>query len=62
MVLANSLVFIQSYISETQQRAKVNNAHSTYSDILYQERIQDEAKEASASFKKWNIALKEYRS
>ena len=52
MVLANSLVFIQSYISETQQRAKVNNAHSTYSDILYQERIQDEAKEASASFKK----------
>ena len=27
-----------------------------------QSRIQDEAKEAIASFKKWNIGLKEYRS
>ena len=29
---------------------------------LYQGRIQDEAKETSASFKKRNIPLKEYRS
>ena len=28
----------------------------------YQGRIQDEVKEAIASFKKWNIGLKEYRS
>ena len=31
----DSLVFIQSYLSERQQRTKVNNAYSTYSDILY---------------------------
>ena len=31
----NSLVFIQSYLSERQQRTKVNNTYSTYSDILY---------------------------
>ena len=31
----NSLVFIQSYLSERQQRTKVNNASSTYSDTLY---------------------------
>ena len=31
----DSLVFIQSYLSEKQQRTKVNNAYSTYSDILY---------------------------
>ena len=30
----DSLVFIQSYLSERQQRTKVNNASSTYSDIL----------------------------
>ena len=29
------MVFIQSYLSERQQRTKVNNAYSTYSDILY---------------------------
>ena len=29
------LIFIQSYLSERKQRAKVNNAYSTYSDILY---------------------------
>ena len=29
------LAFIQSYLSERQQRTKVNNAYSTYSDILY---------------------------
>ena len=29
---------------------------------LIQGQIQDEAKEAIASFKKWNIALKKYRS
>ena len=31
----DSLVFIQNYFSERQQRTKVNNAYSTYSDILY---------------------------
>ena len=31
----DALVFIQSYLSERQQRTKVNNAYSTYSDILY---------------------------
>ena len=31
----DSLVFIQSYLSERQQRTKVNNAYSTYSDVLY---------------------------
>ena len=31
----DTLVFIQSYYSERQQRTKVNNAYSTYSDILY---------------------------
>ena len=31
----DSLVFIQSYLSERQQRTKVNNAYSAYSDILY---------------------------
>ena len=31
----DSLVFIQSYLSERQQRTKANNAHSTNSDILY---------------------------
>ena len=31
----DSLVFIQSYLSERQQRTKVNNACSTYSDILH---------------------------
>ena len=31
----DSLVFIQSYLSERQQGTKVNNAYSTYSDILY---------------------------
>ena len=31
----DALVFIQSYHSETQQRTKINNAYSTYSDILY---------------------------
>ena len=31
----DSLVFLQSYLSERQQRTKVNNAYSTYSDILY---------------------------
>ena len=30
-----SLVFIQSKLSERQQKTKVNNAHSTYSDVLY---------------------------
>ena len=30
----DSLVFIQSYLSERQQRIKVNNAYCTYSDIL----------------------------
>ena len=29
------MVFIQSYLSETQKRTKVINAYSTYSDILY---------------------------
>ena len=29
------MVFIQSYLSERQQRTKANNAYSTYSDILY---------------------------
>ena len=29
------MIFIQSYLSERKQRAKVNNAYSTYSDILY---------------------------
>ena len=33
--LCNFLVFTQSYLSERQQRTKVNNAYSTYSDILY---------------------------
>ena len=32
---AYGLVFIQSYLPEMQQRTKVNNAYSTYSDILY---------------------------
>ena len=31
----DSLVSIQSYLSERQQRTKVNNAYSTYFDILY---------------------------
>ena len=31
----NPLVFIQSCLSERQQRTKVNNAYSTYSDILF---------------------------
>ena len=31
----DSLVFIQSYLSERQQRTKVNEAYSAYSDILY---------------------------
>ena len=31
----DSLVFIQSYLSERQQRTKANNAYSTYSAILY---------------------------
>ena len=31
----NSLVFIQSCLSERQQRTKANNAYSIYSDILY---------------------------
>ena len=31
----DSLIFIQSYLSERKQRAKVNNAYSIYSDILY---------------------------
>ena len=31
-------------------------------NMISQGRIQDEAKEAIASFKKYNIALKEYRS
>ena len=31
----NSLVFIQSYLSESQQRTKANNAYSTFSYILY---------------------------
>ena len=31
----DSLVFIQSYLSERQQRNKVNNTYITYSDILY---------------------------
>ena len=30
-----SLVFMQSYPSERQQRTKVNNVYSTYSDMLY---------------------------
>ena len=30
-----TLVFIQSYLSERQQRTNVNNAYSTYSDLLY---------------------------
>ena len=30
-----SLVFIQSYLSEMQQRTKVDNTYNTYSDILY---------------------------
>ena len=30
----NSLVFIQSDLSERQQRTRVNNSYSTYSDIL----------------------------
>ena len=30
----DSLVFVQSYLSERQQRTKVKNACSTYSDIL----------------------------
>ena len=30
----DSLVFIQSYLSERKQRTKVNNAYSTYYDIL----------------------------
>ena len=30
----DSLDFIQSYLLERQQRTKVNNAYSTYSDIL----------------------------
>ena len=34
-VLTTTLVFIQSYVSERQQRTKVNNAYSTYPDILY---------------------------
>ena len=29
------MVFIQSYLSESQQRTNVNNAYITYSDILY---------------------------
>ena len=31
----DSLVSIQSYLSERQQRTKVYNAYCTYSDILY---------------------------
>ena len=31
----DTLVFIQSYLSERQQRTKVNNAYNTYSDILH---------------------------
>ena len=31
----DSFVFIQSYLSERQQRTKINNACNTYSDILY---------------------------
>ena len=31
----DSLVFIQRHLSERQQRTKVNNACSTYSNILY---------------------------
>ena len=31
----DSLVFMQSYLSERQQSTKVNNAYSIYSDILY---------------------------
>ena len=31
----DSLVFLQSYLSGRQQRTKVNNAYSTYSNILY---------------------------
>ena len=30
--------------------------------VSFQGRIQDEAKEATVSFKNWNIALKEYTS
>ena len=30
-----SLVFIQSYLSEMQQRTKVDNTYNIYSDILY---------------------------
>ena len=33
--LYHSLVFIQSYLSERQQRTKVNNTYNIYSDILY---------------------------
>ena len=29
------MVFIQSYLSERQQRTNVNNAYNTYYDILY---------------------------
>ena len=31
----DSLVFIQSYLSEKQQRTKVNNAYNTYSDLFF---------------------------
>ena len=31
----DSLVFIQSYLSERQRSTKVNNAYNIYSDILY---------------------------
>ena len=31
----DSLVFIQNYLSERQQRPKVDNAYSTYSGILF---------------------------
>ena len=29
------MVFIKSYLSERQQRTKVNNVYSTYTDIIY---------------------------
>ena len=35
MFYYDSLIFIHSYLSERQQRTTVNNAYSTYSDILY---------------------------
>ena len=35
VLTAKFSVFTQKYLSERQQRTKVNNAYSTYCDILY---------------------------